>query len=186
MRNFIRIIKAYWFVLFLIISWSISLLKGIKNNVVVSLGTIIITFITIIVTIYHDNNSALSSKKTEYLEKIIYSSNKYKHLVDSYLNQEIDNKYLLGENKIDLLASLGSNIKLLDMLKNITRSDYRDAKKNLDSLKDDYKSLSKLLNSLNDFTYSECSCIFENIEKLLDKIIKNCQEQIEKSPEGIY
>lgn len=189
MGNSFRIIKAYLGVIVLIIFLEILQFIGLKDNKVTSLGTIILALVTIIITVYHDNNSALSSKKTEYLEKIIYSSNKYKHLFDSYLNHEIDNKYLLEENKIDLLASLDSNIKLLYTLKNITRSDYKDAKKNLDSLKDDYKSLSKLLNGLNglnDFTYSECSCVFENIKKLLDKIIKNCQEQIEKSPEGIY
>lgn len=186
MRIVFRIIKAYFGELLLIIFLLILPLIESKNNEVAPLAAIILALFTIIITVHHDNNSALSSKKIEYLEKIIYSSNKYKHLVNSYLNHEIDNKYLLEENKIDLLASLDSNIKLLYTLKNITRSDYKDAKKNLDSLKDDYKSLSKLLNGLNDFTYSEYSCVFENIKKLLDKIIKNCQEQIKKSPEGIY
>lgn len=186
MGNSFRIIKEYLGLLLLTIFLLILPFIGLENNEVAQLAAIILALFTIITTVYHDNNSALSSKKIEYLEKIIYSSNKYKHLVDSYLNHEIDNKYLLEENRIDLLASLDSNIKLLYTLKNMTRSDYKDAKKNFDSLKNDYKSLSKLLNGLNDFTYSECSCVFENIKKLLDKIIKNCQEQIKKSPKGIY
>ena len=59
MGNSFRIIKAYLGVIVLIIFLEILQFIGLKDNKVTSLGTIILALVTIIITVYHDNNLSL-------------------------------------------------------------------------------------------------------------------------------
>lgn len=181
MNDFIRVIKDYkvWLLFFsgcLLFLIPVERLKGAVLEVEILLFTVIFTLLITVITIDHDNNSWLSNKKYEYLEKIIYSTVKYEKIIERCeRSQSYDYKVIKDAGK-DLIYSLDVNICLLKTIEEMSKSDYQGFEDDMDKL----VVLDKLLEKYNDSDSNRSLTYCKSLLCLINGIIKNCQSQMKK------
>ena len=187
MKDLIRICKRHRIFLLIFITLEIffivvgSMTKSIVE-VEIALITFIFTLLTIIINNDHDNNSWLSNKKFEYLEKIIYSAFQYKKIINRSKQSKNYNLEIIKGRGMDLFYSIESNIQLLKNIEKMSKSDYQGSKEDLKELQIKNICLENLLKNIN---YYESRYFLTCCKYLSADIIKNCQKQMEKSPKII-